>query len=184
MYDHVRGNTISGGTVWRGQMSYVLQLQCHNVRQMETGDLVFGWTGLLIKTIKKVAHTRLPSVGFRSWSWFLSVSLQVTWVINLAVGCHYFLPGLQLPPQPSRGLLPILLLGEQRRNGCEQFAQDCCYPTASRLRFEPRPFCAWIQHANHSATEPPNKTIRLPYSVSWPIHSGVWRCIYVWQTVN
>ena len=143
---------------------------------METGDLVFGWTGLLIKTIKKVAHTRLPSVAFRSWSWFLSVSLQVTWVINLAVGCHYFLPGLQLPPQPSRGLLPILLLGEQRRNGCEQFAQDCCYPTASRLRFEPRPFCAWVQHANHSATEPPNKTIRLPYSVSWPIHSGVWRC--------
>ena len=32
--------------------------------------------------------------------------------------------------------------------------QDC-YPTASRLRFEPGPFCAWVQHANHSATEPP-----------------------------
>ena len=30
-----------------------------------------------------------------------------------------------------------------------------CYPTASRLRFEPGPFCAWVQHANHSATEPP-----------------------------
>ena len=28
-------------------------------------------------------------------------------------------------------------------------------PTASRLRFEPGPFCAWVQHANHSATEPP-----------------------------
>jgi len=26
------------------------------------------------------------------------------------------------------------------------------YPTASRLRFEPRSFCAWVQHANHSAT--------------------------------
>ena len=38
------------------------------------------------------------------------------------IGCHYFPPGLQLPPQPFRGLLPILLLGEQRRNGCEQFA--------------------------------------------------------------
>ena len=36
----------------------------------------------------------LPSVGFRSWSRFLAVSLQVTWVINPAVGCHYFLPGL------------------------------------------------------------------------------------------
>jgi len=33
-----------------------------------------------------------------------------------------FSPGLQLLPQPLRGLLPILLLGEQRRNGCEQFA--------------------------------------------------------------
>jgi len=35
---------------------------------------------------------------------------------------YYFPPGLQLPPQPLRGLLPILLLGEQRHNGCEQFA--------------------------------------------------------------
>ena len=61
----------------------------------------------------KVAHTRLPSVGLRSWSRFLAVSLQVTWIVNLAVGCHYFPPGLQLPSQPLRGLLQILLLGEQ-----------------------------------------------------------------------
>ena len=27
-----------------------------------------------------------------------------------------------LPSQPLRGLLPILLLGEQRHDGCEQFA--------------------------------------------------------------
>jgi len=54
---------------------------------------------------------------------------------NPAVGCHYF------------------LLGEQRHDGCEQFAWDC-YPTASRLRFEPGPFYAWVQHANHSAIEP------------------------------
>ena len=31
-------------------------------------------------------------------------------------------PGLQLPSQPLRGLLPLLLLGEQRDSGCEQFA--------------------------------------------------------------
>jgi len=37
-------------------------------------------------------------------------------------GCHYFLPCPQLPPQPLRGLLPILLLGEQSHDGCEQFA--------------------------------------------------------------
>jgi len=41
------------------------------------------------------------------------------WVINPAIGCHYTPPGLQLPPQPLRGLLPISLLGEQRHNGCE-----------------------------------------------------------------
>jgi len=32
-------------------------------------------------------------------------------------------------PQPLTGLLPVLLLGEQRHDGCEQFAGDC-YPTA------------------------------------------------------
>ena len=66
----------------------------------------------------KVADTRLPSVGFRSWSRCLAVSLQVMWVINPTVGCHYFPPGLQLPPQPLKGLLSVLLLGEQRHNGC------------------------------------------------------------------
>ena len=54
--------------------------------------------------------------------------------------CHYFPPGPQLPSQPLRGLLPVSLLDEQSYDGCEQFAYDC-YPTASRLRFEPRPFC-------------------------------------------
>ena len=93
--------------------------------------------------LKMVAHTRLPSVGFRSSSRFLAVNLQVTWVINPAVGCHYFSPGLQLPSQPLGGLQPISLLGEQRHDGCEQFAWDC-YPTASRLPFEPRRFCAWV----------------------------------------
>jgi len=72
--------------------------------------------------VKKAAHTRLPSVGFRSWSRFLAVSLQETWVINPAVSGHYFPPCLQLPSQPLRGLLPISLLGEQRHDGCEQFA--------------------------------------------------------------
>jgi len=38
------------------------------------------------------------------------------------IGCHYFPSGLQLPPQHLRGLLTSLLLGEQRHDGCEQFA--------------------------------------------------------------
>ena len=75
-----------------------------------------------VSCCRKLAHTRLPSVEFRGWFRFLAVSLQVTWVINPAVSCHYFPPGLQLPSQPLRGLLPISLLGEQRHDGCEQFA--------------------------------------------------------------
>ena len=57
---------------------------------------------LAVKKVK-VAHTLLPNVGFRSWSRFLAVSLQVMWVINPVVGCHYFLPGLQLPRNPQDG---------------------------------------------------------------------------------
>ena len=112
--------------------------------------------------LKKVAHTRLPNVGFRSWSWLLAVSLQVTRVIKPAVGCQYFPPGLQLPSQPLRGLQPVSLLGEQRHAGCEQFAQDC-YPRALWLRFGP--YCAWVQHANHSATKPPNL-----FTFPWFLH--------------
>jgi len=66
-------------------------------------------------------HIRLPSIGFRSWSWSFAVSLQVTWVINPAVGYYYIPPDPQLPSQPLRGLLPVLLLGEQSHAGCEQF---------------------------------------------------------------
>ena len=72
----------------------------------------------------KVAYTQPLSVGLQSWSRFLAVGLQATRVINLAGGCHYFPPGLQLPSQSLRWLLPvpILLLGEQRHDGCKQFA--------------------------------------------------------------
>jgi len=65
----------------------------------------------------KEAHSRLPRVGSRSWSRCLAVSLQVTWVINPAVGCHYFPSGLQLPSQPLRELLPISLLGKHGEHG-------------------------------------------------------------------
>jgi len=56
---------------------------------------VFPRFGSLKKV--KVAHTRLPSVGFRSWSRFLAVILQVMWVINPAVGCHYIPPVRSYP---------------------------------------------------------------------------------------
>ena len=47
----------------------------------------------------------------------LGSQLAVARVIKPAVGCRYFPPGLQLPSQPLRGLLPISLLGEQRHDG-------------------------------------------------------------------
>jgi len=52
-------------------------------------------------------------------------SLQVTWVINPAVGCHYFSRGPQLPPKPLRGLLPVLLLGEQGHKTVIRQRRDC-----------------------------------------------------------
>ena len=35
---------------------------------------------------------------------------------------YYFPPGLPLPPQTLRGLLPFSLVGGQRHNWCEQLA--------------------------------------------------------------
>ena len=121
-----------------------------------SGQLPFGpvtrspTAGNTYKKVK-VAHTRLPSVEFRNWSRFLAVSLQVTLVMNPAVGCHYFPPGLQLPSQPLRGLLPILLLGEQRHDGCEQFAKNV---TRQRRGCD--------LNAGHSAPESSTLTTRLP----------------------
>ena len=41
-------------------------------------------------------------IGSRSWFRSLAVSVQVMRVINPTMGCHYFPPGLQLPPQPCQ----------------------------------------------------------------------------------
>ena len=134
----------------------------------------YEWKPTLPNTIIK-GWSITERILFRSWSRSLAVSLQVTWFINPAVGCHYFPPGLQSPSQPLRGLLPISLLNEQRHDGCEQFAWDC-YRTASWLWFQPGPFCAWVQHANQSATELgyPKNNYGLPN-----VNSTCWRAIDV-----
>jgi len=79
--------------------SKVTLLQCSVTPQVT----VVWWLVHLtaVWEVKMVAHTRLPSIGFRSWSRFLAVSLQVMSVINPTVGCHYFPPGLQLPCKPK-----------------------------------------------------------------------------------
>ena len=95
----------------------------------------------------KVAHTRLPSVGSR----FLAVSLQVTWVINPAVGCHYFPPGLRLTPQP------LLLRVAGVATNFAAWWTEAQWVWAVCLRLLPdsvtaaiwtRAFCAWVQHTN------------------------------------
>ena len=58
------------------------------------------------------------SVGFWSWSRFLAVSLQVTWVTNPAVGCHYFPPGPQLPSQPLRLMWTACLQTTRQHCSC------------------------------------------------------------------
>jgi len=62
----------------------------------------------------------------------------------------YFPPGLQLPSQPLCGLLPILLLGEQRHDGCECLR---LLPDSIAAVIWTEAFCAWVQHANHSAAK-------------------------------
>ena len=106
-----------------------------------------------IKVKVKLAQTRLPSVGFRSWSRFLAVSLQVTWVINPAVGCQYFPPGPQLPP----ATLKRAATNFAARWTEAQWVWTVCLrllPDSVATAIELGPFCAWVQHANHSATEP------------------------------
>jgi len=51
---------------------------------------------------------------------------------------------MQLPPQPLRGLLPISLLGEQRHDGCEQFAQDSDCDFNSGLLCLYLPLCDFV----------------------------------------
>ena len=115
----------------------------HNLPQPTTPRPLFSLYGIKVK----VANTRLPNVGFRSWSRFLAVSLQVTWVINLAVGC----PAITFRQASSYPRNPY--------EDCYQFRCLVNRGTADvnslRLRFEPRSLCAWVQHANHSATQRP-----------------------------
>jgi len=126
------GNRSSGVTLaLHHRLKWFIHLRAHGLRNGDEHPAytpVQIWRTLPVDDLscqlfclKRVAHTRLLSVGFRSWSRFLAVSLQVTWVINPVIGYHCFPPGLQLPAQPLRGLLPVLMLGEQRHDGCEQF---------------------------------------------------------------
>jgi len=44
-------------------------------------------------------------------------------------------------------------------------------PVPSRQQFEPGPFCALVQHANHSAIEPPKYTSPIYNKYDYDYHS-------------
>jgi len=77
------------------------------------------------------------------------------WVINPAVGCHYFSPGLQLHLQPLRGLLPYFAAWWRGTMGVNSLPK--LLPDSVVTAIWTRAFCAWVQHSNHSATEPPER---------------------------
>jgi len=77
------------------------------------------------------------------------------WVINPAVGCHYFSPGLQLYLQPLRGLLPYFAAWWRGTMGVNSLPK--LLPDSVVTAIWTRAFCAWVQHSNHSATEPPER---------------------------
>ena len=96
----------------------------------------------------KVAHTRLSNVGFRSWSRFLAVSLQVMRVINPAVGCHYLCQACSYPRNPQEGCYQFCCLVNrgtmgvnnlpktvsQQRRGCDLNPGPSA-PESSMLRY-------------------------------------------------
>jgi len=58
----------------------------------------------------------MTSVGLGADPGFLAVSPQLTFVINLVVGCHYLPPGLQLlsrPKRSPRAWYQIIWLGDR-----------------------------------------------------------------------
>ena len=77
--------------------------------------------------------------------------MQVTWVTNLAVSCHYFPPGLQLglPSQPLVGLLPkfrcLMNRGTMGVNSLPKTVirqrRACDFWTQALLRMSP----AWVR---------------------------------------
>jgi len=112
------------------------------------------WDRNVARHIKvKVAHTRLPSVGFRSWSRFL------------AAGDVSHKPGGRLPLLSARPAVTLATLKTAATSFAAWWTDARWVWTVwlrlSRLQFEPGPFCVWVQHANHSATEPPTYVWRV-----------------------
>ena len=120
---------------------------------------------VVIKKVK-VAHTRLQTVGFRSWSRFLAVSMQVMWVINPVVGCHYF------PPTVTRATLKRAATSFAAWWTEAQWVWTVC------LRLLPDSVATKIWTPGPSAPESSTLTTRLPSHRSVVITAIARRCKY------
>ena len=127
----------------------------HNAAVASLTRLTVGISMLLYCVLikVKVANTRLPSVRFQSWSRLLAVSLQVTWVINPAVGCQSCRQAFAVTPTTLKRAATNFAAWwtEARRvwTVCLRLLPDS---VAAAIWT----FCAWVQHANHSPIEPPH----------------------------
>jgi len=119
----------------------------------------------------KAARTRLPSVGFRSWSRFLAVSLHVTWVVNPAVGCHYS------STTETGTAVTLATLKRAATNSAAWWTEvrwvwTVCLSVAAAIWTQ-----AWVQHANHSATEPTTTSYH-------KYHRQCTSCLFCWLEIN
>ena len=70
-------------------------------------------------------------------------SWLIDWLITFCQACSY-------PRNPYESYYQFRYLVNKGTMGVNSLPNTV---TASRLRFEPRPSCAWVEHANHSATD-------------------------------
>ena len=108
---------------------------------------------LTLKKVK-VAHTRLPK---------RRVPELMPVLGSQPAGDTSHKPGGRLPLLSARPAVTPATLKRAATNFAVWWTEaqwvwavSLRHPTAAWLRFEPGPFCAWVQHANHSATEPPS----------------------------
>jgi len=129
----------------------------------------------------KGSLSQLSSIGFRSWFWFLAISLQVTRVIHPVVSISHK-PDGRLPLLSARPAVTPATLNSAATNFAAWWTEawwvwTVClrrYPTASWVRFELRPFCTWVLHANHFATEPPLVVVVVVVVVVALLMCSVW----------
>jgi len=102
-----------------------------NRHQQVGASIITIYQSELLECSKWYSHCMKKGKGSPYWITERRVPELIPVFSSQPAGNVSHKPGGKLPllsarpavtPQPLRGLLPILLLGEQRRNGCEQFA--------------------------------------------------------------